>query len=453
MTSDQDIRLHATRLADEESSDNPQFASIFAQMQARDWQLTRTRASVLAGAAISQLPIWGFAMSFGVFQEYYSSNWTLRGSRSVTGTIGTTTNGVMYLTMPFVVAPFTRRWASRRQTAAMLGAGLSSISFLLSSWSSNVWHLVVTQGVLAALGSSLIYSTTTLSLGEWFGTSNRAVAYGLTLSCKNIVGSACPFLFRALLDKYGFGVTLRIWAGIVGGTSLLAILLIPTPPSSITPTAHSDRRIPWNFLRYKDFYVYALAITLQSSGYGIPQTYLSTYARDVTMLSQTSATLLLTIFNIPGIISSSFFGYLSDNKYFPLSATSGTAISALGSALSAFLLWGLTSQGSMAVLILFSLTFGFFAGGYSATWGGILKELELHASRRNEAIDMGMVYGLLNGARGVGYVSGGLFSVPLLKVGSFGSAGKFGYESTYGALIIYTGLSTIFGGWSIFWRC
>jgi MFS family permease len=392
-------------------------------------------------------------MSFGVFQEYYSSNWTLRGSHSVTGTIGTTTNGVMYLTMPFLFASFTRRWASKRQSAALLGVVLSSISFLLSSWSSNVWHLLAAQGVFAALGSSLIYSTTTLSLGEWFGTSNRAVAYGLTLSCKNIVGSACPFLFGTLLDKYGLGVTMRIWAGIVGGTSILAILLIPTPPSGITSTTHSDRRIPWNFLRYKEFYVYALAITLQSSGYGIPQTYLNTYARDVAMLSQTSATLLLTIFNIPGIVSSSFFGYLSDNRHFPLSATSGTAISALGSALSAFLLWGLTSQGSMAILVLFALTFGFFAGGYSATWGGILKELEHHASRRNEAIDMGMIYGLLNGARGIGYVSGGFFSVPLLKVGRLGSTGKFGYGSTYGALIIYTGLSTIFGGWSVLWHC
>ncbi len=391
-------------------------------------------------------------MSYGVFQEYFSANWTFHGNREVTGIIGTTSNGVMYLSMPFLFALFTRRWASKRQTAALCGAGLTCVSFLLSSFSTQVWHLVATQGVLASLGCALIYSPTTLSLGEWFNTSNRAVAYGVVLSCKNIVGSACPFLFRVFLDRFSFGTTLRIWTAIAAGTSILGVLLIPTHPSSISPSTHRTRKLPWHFLKHRTFYIYSVAIVLQSSGYGIPQTYLNTYAHEVTLLSQTSATLLLTIFNIPGIASSSFFGYLSDNKYCRLSATTVTAISAGCSALSAFLLWGLTSQGSMTLLVLFSITFGFFAGGYSATWGGVLNELEQEATQRNEAIDTGMIYGLLNGARGIGYVSGGLASVPLLKAGSTASLGRFGYGTTYGPLIIFTGLSTIFGGWGLLWK-
>ena len=305
---------------------------------------------------------------------------------------------------------------------------------------------------MAALGCALVYSPTTLSLGEWFNTSNRAVAYGVVLSCKNIVGSACPFLLRFLLDRYGFRVTLRIWTAMVAGTSIPAIFLIPTHPSSIFSSSHRTRKIPWHFLKHQTFYIYSVAIILQSSGYGIPQTYLNTYAHEVTLLSQASATLLLTLFNIPGIVASSFFGYLSDNKHFTLSATTVTSISAVSSALSAFLLWGLTSQGSMALLVLFSITFGFFAGGYSATWGGVINELEREAAQRNEAVDTGMLYGLLNGARGIGYVSGGLAGVPLLKAGSTTSVGGFGYGTTYGPLIIFTGLSSVFGGWGLLWK-
>ena len=284
-------------------------------------------------------------MSYGVIQEFLYNDWTLQGSRSITGIIGTTTNGVMYLSMPFLFAPFARRWAHRRQAAALCGAALTCISFVLSSFSTNVWHLVATQGVLAAFGCALIYSPMTLSLGEWSKSSNRAVAYGITLSCKNIVGSTCPFLFRGLLDRYGFRNTLRIWAGIAVGTSIIAILLIPTHSSSIELSSSTGRirKIPWTFLKYKAFYIYSIAIIFQSSGYGIPQTYLSTYARDVTLLSQTTATLMLTIFNVPGIASSSFFGYLSDNKRFPLSASVVTSIPPVSSALSALLLWGLTS--------------------------------------------------------------------------------------------------------------
>lgn len=390
-------------------------------------------------------------MTYGVFQEYYSSNWTLQGNKDITGIIGTTSNGVMYLSMPFLFALFTKRWAHRRQTAALLGAAITCLAFLLSSFSTDVWHLVATQGVIAALGCALIYSPITLSLGEWFNTSNRAVAYGVVLSCKNIVGSTCPFLLRFLLDRYGFRATLRVWTAIAAATSIPAIFLIPTHPSSISSSTQRARKIPWQFLRHQTFYIYSIAVILQSCGYGIPQTYLNTYAHEVSLLSQASATLLLTLFNIPGIIASSFFGYLSDNKHFTLSATTVTAISGISSALSAFLFWGLTSEGSMALLVLFSITFGFFAGGYSATWGGVINEMESEAAQRNEAIDTGMIYGLLNGARGIGYVSGGFASVPLLKAGST-KLGGFGYGTTYGPLIIFTGLSSVFGGWGLLWK-
>lgn len=405
-------------------------------------------------------------MSYGIFQEYFSSNWTLSGNQSLTGIIGTTFNGVMYLSMPLLFAAFTKRWAHYRQTAALCGALLACASFLLSSFSRDVWHLVATQGVLAALGCALVYSPTTLSLGEWFNNGHRAVAYGVVLSCKNVVGSACPFLLRVLLDRYDFRMAIRIWTAVVAGTALPAIFLVVTHPSRLSlriggggdgddaagADGHARRRIPWHFLRHKTIYIYSAAIALQSSGYGIPQTYLNTYAHEVTLLSQTSATLLLTIFNIPGIIASSFFGYLSDNKRLNLAASTVTSIPAVGSALAAFLFWGLTSQGSMALLVLFSITFGFFGGGYSATWGSVLNELEREAADRNEAVDMGMLYGLLNGARGIGYVSGGLAGVPLLKAGSGSSLGGFGYGTTYGPLIIFTGLSSVLGGWAVLWR-
>ena len=106
----------------------------------------------------------------------------------------------------------------------------------------------------------------------------------------------------------------------------------------------------------------------------------------------------------------------------------------------------------VALLVLFSITFGFFSSGYSATWGGVLNEMEREAAARNEAIDSGMVYGLLNGVRGIGYVSGGLASLLLLKAGTISSTGRFGYETQYGPLIIFTGLSSIIGGWVLLWN-
>jgi len=86
------------------------------------------------------------------------------------------------------------------------------------------------------------------------------------------------------------------------------IFLIPTHPSRLLSSSTvQSRRILWQFLRHRAIHIYSIAILLQSCGYGIPQTYLNTYTHEVTLLSQTSATLLLTLFNIPGIASLSFF--------------------------------------------------------------------------------------------------------------------------------------------------
>jgi predicted MFS family arabinose efflux permease len=392
-------------------------------------------------------------MSYGVLQEYYIDNWTLQGGREITGIIGTTSNGVMYLSMPFLFALFTKRWARYRQIAAVCGALIACASFIMSSLSEHVWHLVATQGILAAMGCALVFSPTTLSLGEWFNSRNRicnrAVAYGICLSTKNIVGSTCPFLFRGLLNRYGFHITLLVWAGIMVVTAILSIFMIQIPHSSITTSTPRGRKIPWQFLRHQTFWIYSVATLLQSAGYGIPQTYLSEYAHNVSALSPTFSTLLLTLINTPGICSSTFFGFLSDNKHFHLSAPVVTAISALSSALAAFLFWGFAAQGGIALLVLFAITFGFFASGYSATWGGIMNDLEYDAAQRNEAIDSGVLYGLLNGARGIGYVAGGLVSVPLITAGNTTSLGRFGYTTTYGPLIIFTGLSLAFGGWGL----
>ena len=394
-------------------------------------------------------------MSYGVFQEYYSSNWPLHGGdHSATGAIGTTFNGVIYMLMPFLFAALTQRLARYRRAAALCGIALNCLSFLASSFSTKVWHLVATQGVLAPLGCALIYSPITLSLGEWYATTYRAVAYGVILSCKNIVGSACPFLLRHLLDYYGFRMALRVWAAIAVGISILAIFLIPKDRPQGMPSVEETRarRIPWHFLKHRTFYVYSFATLMQSAGYGIPQTYLSEYAHEAASLSSTSATLLLTLFNIPGIISSSFFGFLSDNKRHSFSANSTMCMAALSSALAVFLLWGLASRNSMALLVLFALIFGFFASGYSATWGGVLKEMEVEAASRNEAVDTGVLYGLLNGARGVGYVGGGIASVLLVKPSAAGKApGAGAYASEYGPLIVFTGISSVLGGWSVLW--
>lgn len=73
----------------------------------------------------------GFAMSYGVLQEYYFNHWTLHSARELTVIIGTTSNGVMYLSISVLFALFTKRWACYRQSEATCGALVACARFIL----------------------------------------------------------------------------------------------------------------------------------------------------------------------------------------------------------------------------------------------------------------------------------------------------------------------------------
>jgi MFS family permease len=394
-------------------------------------------------------------MTYGIYQEYYESSPRFSSAKSTLGVIGTTQNGVMYLLMPLLSGLLCRRFASYRRMVSLIGVCVACIGFLSAGFCASAAGLVVTQGVLSALGCALLYTPTMLVLSEVFGHEGRAVAYGVVLSAKNVTGSGVPFLMRWLLSRYGLRTAMVTWTVVVAVSGVGCVWVMPMSAERGQEYRVRERAIPWGFLRGPLFWVYAVAIVLQSSGYGIPQTYLSAYAHSVLGLEDIQGTLLITLFNAPGILASTFFGWVSDNRWRQMSAPSSTLFSAMASGLAALLLWGFCGgdEGSLGLLCTFAVVAGFFAGGYSATWGGIIKEMEVRAAEKNEAIDTGMVYGLLNGARGIGYVGGGLAGVQLLKAGNGSNIGRFGYGTAYGPLIVYTGLSMLMGGAGIVLRC
>ena len=131
------------------------------------------------------------------------------------------------------------RWRSKRRAVAFAGTILSGSSFLISSWSTQVWHLIVLQGLLAALGNTLLYTPTTLWLDEWFRDGNRATAYGVQFSIKNIVGTAGPFMTRLTNGKIGPCARDLVGECRRCGIEVICRNCSAKPPSAAT---HSKRR-------------------------------------------------------------------------------------------------------------------------------------------------------------------------------------------------------------------
>ena len=72
--------------------------------------------------------------------------------------------GIMYLGSPLYFA-LLQRFPLQRRVCAVAGLVLMAIALVTSSFATRVWHLILTQGVLYAIGGSMLYSRSCFFLG------------------------------------------------------------------------------------------------------------------------------------------------------------------------------------------------------------------------------------------------------------------------------------------------
>ncbi|KAF5666521.1 monocarboxylate transporter [Fusarium heterosporum] len=390
--------------------------------------------TALACCTIAQGPIWGYSVSFGIFQEYYTSHASLKASPSAIASIGASQTGIMYLMMPLAFIAL-NRLPRLRKWCGPSGLAITLISLTSSAFVNSVAGLIATQGVLYAIGCSLLFSPISLYMDEWF-VERKGFAYGVMWAGKSTVGVAMPFLFNVLLEKFGLRATLISWT-VASAAMTLPTLFFLKPRVEIGRDAR-PRPISFAFFGYTSFWMLQFGIVVQSLGYLMPSTYLASYASAIG-LSSVTGPILLALFSLASVPGSLIHGMLGDK----VSAAKVILVSSLGSALPVFLLWGLNRH--ISTMVVFVILYGFFAGGFSATWSAALQEVK----GDNELIDSSLVFGMLLGGRGLGFVVAGPLSGALISAGNSLAAGEsLGYATQYGPMILCTGVTAVLGAWA-----
>jgi MFS family permease len=364
----------------------------------------------------------------------------------------------MYLLSPFTFALLTR-WPRARRWCGPIGLILAVISFLASSFATAVWHLIVTQGVLSALGCGLLFTPATLYLDEWF-VRRKGLAYGIMWGGKALTGVGVPFAMEASLARFGPAITLRAWSLLTVSSSqnsasistsmtdseqvvMSAPLIYYLRPRIPLPPTSAPRPISMAFLTLPSFWMLQIGNILQGLGYFLPYAYLSSYTVQQLHQSTTLGTLVLALGHATSIPGGIIIGALGDR----IGVYTTVLISTVGSAIAVFLFWGLSSH--VALLLIFAITYGFFAGGFSSTWSGVLTELKA----QDASLDTGLLFGLLAGGRGIGNVISGPLSVALLtKDGWLRDGRSWGFSGQYGGIIFFTGATAVLGGWGALGR-
>ena len=77
-----------------------------------------------------------------------------------------------------ILFPLYGRFPRFRVISPYIGFVLLIVALVASSFSSEVWHLILTQGILYAIGGGMVYYPTTVFLDEWF-IKKKGFAFGI----------------------------------------------------------------------------------------------------------------------------------------------------------------------------------------------------------------------------------------------------------------------------------
>ena len=362
----------------------------------------------------------------------------------------------MYLDVPIIMA-LLRIYPHQGRRSPIFGLLIMCLSLAMSSFSTNVTHLIVTQGIFYAIGGSIAYSPCIVYLDEWF-VKRKGLAYGIMWSGTGLAGFSLPLLLQYLLSVFDFRQTLRIWAGVAFIlTAPLAFFIKPRIPiSTSTPRAR-----PFNlrFICTRVFILHQLANVCEALGFFIPGIYLPSYARRALGATLFPSALTVLLLNVASVFGCVAMGSLTDR----LHVTTCIFISTVGATAGVFLLWGFAS--SLPVLYLFCIVYGAFAGSFTSTWTGIMRDVASQGGGRDRdsdaaggptggggSFDPGMVFAFLATGRGVGNVVSGPLSESLVKGMPWKGGAVGGYGTGFGALIVFTGATAFVGGGSFVWR-
>ncbi|KAG9727651.1 hypothetical protein KCU73_g12567, partial [Aureobasidium melanogenum] len=207
--------------------------------------------AILLSAFTFEAILWGFPLSFGIFQEYYSTLPQLENNKYITY-IGSIATGICYMGAP-LMAPLVKRFPRWQGMMVKVGWVICLGALVAGSFAESIGGLIVTQGVMYGAGYLIIFYPVVSMVNEWWVT-RRGLAWGILLGSSGVSGVAYPFINEALLHKYGYKTTLRAMAvaTILMTGPLLPCLKIRLPPSQSSHLAKTD----WTFIKKPIFWLY-----------------------------------------------------------------------------------------------------------------------------------------------------------------------------------------------------
>ena len=231
------------------------------------------------------------------------------------------------------------------------------VSLFLASCAREAWQIVLAQGILYGIGGILLNFVHVSIFSEWFD-KKQSQAMGIIWLGYRVGGLAFPLVCQWLLDRHGYGKTLRVLLA-----PMLALLL-PTailfrgryPASTVVSKPVQPQLSKLASLRNPSVAFYLLVALLFAFVTNVPMMFITKFSADIRIDTLDQALALSLVFG-SNIIGTYIIGQLSDKGF--NQGLMGT--SAVLTSMIHFVIWGLAK--TKITVFVYATSVGLTSGG------------------------------------------------------------------------------------------
>ncbi|CAJ2513457.1 Uu.00g015760.m01.CDS01 [Anthostomella pinea] len=307
---------------------------------------------------------WGLNSTFAVFLAYY-----LKTNAFDTTPLGYAFVGGLSISIALLASPLTTFLAGWKRFGTrwtiFLGAVFETIGFIGSSFASQLWHILLSQGVSFGLGMGLCFVASAAVPPQWF-TKRRSFANAIAASGSGFGGLCYSLASNAMIARIGLPWTFRVIAIICFVVNGAASFFIRDRNKAI-----GSVHVPFNWQLFKrpSFLMLEAWMVLSILGYTILVFSIVAYCQEVG-LSSSQASLVGAMFNLAQGIGRPVIGLSSDY----VGRLNVANFSTLLCGLLCLFFWTFGAR-SLASCIVFALLSGSVAGAMWATIAPIAAEV------------------------------------------------------------------------------
>lgn len=152
---------------------------------------------------------WGLNSSYAVFLAYYLNSNAFPGTQPIAyAFVGGLSVSIALLVSPLATICI-RKFGTR--TTLRVGVVFEAASFIGASFTTKIWHLLLSQGICFGIGMGFSFTATVGVVPQWFD-KRRSFANALSTSGSGFGGLIYSLATNAMISHLGLAWAFRILA-------------------------------------------------------------------------------------------------------------------------------------------------------------------------------------------------------------------------------------------------